>query len=316
MQSEQPINSFNNEQVNYMPVLFADSLFLTLMKWLCMVLFMISSLISFSQDFKSWKYLDRYYTLQIGTGKNIYFGELKHNYKLQEGLSHVSLGLEARLTSRLAARSELYGFILNGNDNKAADSTFARQRNLSFQSVNAELSLQAVFFFKKYNGDYYRRDPFDPYLAGGIAMTYFQPKAKLMGKEYGLRALRTEGVTYMPITMAFPIALGVKLRLNEFINFNVEASYRVTLSDYLDDVSVTYATADADSERAALINRTAEVGIINQQAFDQMVAGGPRGDPKNNDHYFFLSFKVEFFLPPGFLRGGGKGAMIRKSETK
>ncbi|XOV94297.1 MAG: hypothetical protein ACFHWX_06250 [Bacteroidota bacterium] len=123
-------------------------------------LFLIFGLFSATaQDFKSWKYLDRYYSVQFGTGKNIYFGELKHNYKLQQGFSHVNIGVEGRLTSRLAARAELYGFILNGNDNKAADSTYARQRNLSFNSINAEMNVQAVYFFKSYNGDYYRRDP-------------------------------------------------------------------------------------------------------------------------------------------------------------
>ncbi|MBV6641592.1 MAG: hypothetical protein KI791_12775 [Cyclobacteriaceae bacterium] len=285
------------------------------MKRLIPLLLVLSFFTATSQNFKSWKYLDRYYSLQVGTGKNIYFGELKHNYKLQEGLSHVNVGVEARLTSRLAARSELYGFILNGNDNKAADSTYARQRNLSFNSVNAELNLQAVFFFKSYNGDFYRRDPFDPYITGGIAMTYFSPRAKYQGETYKLREFNTEGVNYAPITMAFPIALGVKLRMNEFINFNIEASYRITLTDYLDDVSATFPTSIGDTLRAALSNRKDEVGVVNQQAYDQLSAGGPRGNPRNNDHYFFLSFKVEFFLPPGFFSGGGKGALIKKSDV-
>ena len=250
------------------------------------------------QNFKSWKYLDRYYSLQVGTGKNIYFGELKHDYKLQEGLSHVNVGVEARLTSRLAARSELYGFILNGNDNKAADSTYARQRNLSFNSINAELNLQAVFFFKSYNGDFYRRDPFDPYIAGGIAMTYFSPKAKYLGETYNLREFKTEGTGYAPVTMAFPIALGVKLRLNEFINFNIEASYRITLTDYLDDVSASFPTSISDTLRAALSNRKDEVGIVNQQAYDQLSDGGPRGNPPQQRSLFLSQFQSRVFPSP------------------
>ncbi len=269
---------------------------------------------AFAQDFKSWKYLDRYYSVQFGTGKNIYFGELNHDNSLQEGLSHVNVGLEARLTSRLAARAELYGFILNGNDNQASDSTYARQRNLSFNSLNAEFSLQGVFFFKSYNGDFYRRDPFDPYLTAGIGVTYFSPRAKLDGVEYNLRDFRTEGVRYAPVTMVFPIALGVKLRLNEFLNFNVEASYRLTLTDYLDDVSTTYPISIGDPLRAALSNRKDEVGVVNQQAYDQLSPGGSRGHPRNNDHYFFLSFKIELFLPPGFLSGGSRGSFIKKSD--
>lgn len=268
-----------------------------------------------AQDFKSWKYLDRYYSLQLGTGKNTYFGELSHDNRLQQGLSHISLALEARLTSRLAARAELNGFKLNGNDNRAADSTYARQRNLSFQSLNGEINLQGVFFFKSYNGDFFRRDPFDPYLAGGIAMTYLQPQAKLNGVTYNLREFRTEGINYSPITMAFPIALGVKMRLNDFLNFNVEASYRLTFSDFLDDVSTSFPTNVSDTLRAALSNRKDEVGVVNQQAYDQLSAGGARGNPRNNDHYFFLSFRIELFLPPGFLSGGSRGAFIRKSDV-
>ncbi|XOV94296.1 MAG: hypothetical protein ACFHWX_06245 [Bacteroidota bacterium] len=145
-------------------------------------------------------------------------------------------------------------------------------------------------------------------------MTWFDPKAKLNGVEYNLREFKTEGVNYSNLTMAFPIALGMKLRLNEFMNFNIEASYRITLSDYLDDVSTNFPTNISDTLRTALSNRKDEVGVVNQQAYDQLSAGGARGNPRNNDHYFFLSFKVEFFLPPGMFSGGKKGSFIRKSD--
>ena len=284
------------------------------MKCYATILMLLVGLAAQAQDFRSWQYLDRYYSLQIGTGQAMYFGELKHNYKLQNGLSHLSIGLEARLTSRIAARVELYGFKLNGYDHRAPDSSYAKQRNLSFHSINGEANLLGVFFFKKYNGEYHKRDSFDPYIAAGIGAMYFKPKTYQGEEELDLPAYRTEGIKYNQFALVFPIALGVKLRINEFINFNVEGSFRITQSDYLDDVSGTFADSYTNNESALIANRKDEIGIINQEAYDQLVPGGKRGDPSKNDHYAFLSFKVELFLPPGLFKGG-RGSLLKKSSS-
>ncbi|MEM9329479.1 MAG: hypothetical protein AAGA85_27710, partial [Bacteroidota bacterium] len=51
-----------------------------------------------------------------------------------------------------------------------------------------------------------------------------------------------------------------------------------------------------------------ELAIINQEHFDAMVAGAPRGDPGNTDSYLFAMFKLEVFLP-------GSGPLWKKPSA-
>ncbi|MEM9328941.1 MAG: DUF6089 family protein [Bacteroidota bacterium] len=266
-----------------------------------------------SQNFFSWQYNDRYYSVTAGTGMTQYFGELKDDYRIRRRLSHASLGVEARLLSQVGARAEFIYYNLKGDDRDAADSSFARQRNLRFESQNFELNLQGILYLKKYRGNFHKRVAFDPYMGLGIAVTSFNPKTDLDTVDYVLRDFETEGVSYGRFALAIPLSFGVKLRLNEFINFNVELGYRYTFTDYLDDVSTTFIEEDG-SIASRLSNRkretriNGELAIINQEHFDAMVAGAPRGEPGNNDSYLFAMFKLEVFLP-------GSGPLWKKPSA-
>lgn len=253
-----------------------------------------------AQNFLSWKYSDRYFSAALGSGNTMYIGELNSTNRIQQDLSHVSLGLEARLWSKVAARTELVYYQLRGNDRFAEDSTFQEQRNLSFRSNNLEFSIQGVFYMRKYRGDYYRRWAVDPYIAVGAGFTTFNPKTEYQGQFVELRPLQTENVSYSTVTMIIPAAAGLKLKINEFINLNFEIMYRYTFTDYLDDVSGTYPTEPLSGPLAeALSNRKDEIPIVNAEAYDALVPGNPRGDSSDNDQYLFLSIKIEFYLPRG-----------------
>lgn len=259
-----------------------------------------------SQDFLSWQLNDRYFSVLAGAGMSSYRGELKHNKSIQNEFSNFSLGLEARLLSKVSARFEITQYSIRGSDDFASDSSYARQRNLKFTSQNWEASLMGVFFLKKYRGDYFKRWAMDPYIFGGVGFTYFNPTTQLGNQSYELAPLRTEGLDYSQLAVIFPLGAGLKFKLNSFTNFNLEASYRFTLTDYLDDVSTTYAASYPNTTVELIANRKDEIPVVNQEAYDQLIAGGPRGNPTNNDRYLFLSFKFELFLPPDlFQREGG-----------
>ncbi len=266
------------------------------------------------QNFFSWQYNDRYFSVAAGTGMTQYFGELKDDWKIRQRLSHASLGFEARLLSQVGARAEFIYYNLKGDDRQAADSSFQRQRNLRFTSRNFEFNLQGILYLKKYRGNYHKRAAFDPYLGLGVAVTSFNPKTDLDSVIYTLRDVKTEGKSYSKFAVALPLSLGVKLRLNEFINFNLELSYRYAFTDYLDDVSTTFLEEDG-SIPARLSNRKREAkidgefAIINQEHFDAMVFGAPRGNDKTRDSYLFVMFKLEVFLP------GGSGPMFKKPSA-
>lgn len=268
-------------------------------RYLLLLLFLTGTLSLAAQNFLSWQYSDRYFSATIGTGNNIYFGELNSANRIQQDLSHLSLGLEARLWSKVSARAEFAYYHIRGNDKFAADSSFKKQRNLSFKSNNVEGSLQGVFYLRQYRGDYYKRWSVDPYIALGVGFTTVNPYAEYEGDKIDLRPLQTEQVAYSPVAFMIPAAAGVKLRINEFVNINLELAYRYTFTDYLDDVSTFYPGELADPLANALTNRKDEIAIINAEAYDQQVAGGPRGNPNDNDQYLFLSVKFEVFLPRG-----------------
>lgn len=261
-----------------------------------------------AQNFLSWQYNDRYFTLALGTGQTTYFGELNSNNRLNEDLTHISLGMEARLWSKVGARAELIYYNIANDDRFADDSTFAQQRNLSFESKNLEFSLQGIFYLHKYSGNYHKRRNMDPYLALGVGFTTFNPKASLDGTTYKLRQLETEGTSYSNMALVFPGAIGVKFRMNDFMNFNMEIAYRYTMTDYLDDVSDKFVTHD-DLTVSLLANRRDEIDIVNQEAYDQMIPGGKRGNPDTKDSYLLLRFQLEIFLPPG------GGATLKKTPT-
>lgn len=126
-----------------------------------------------------------------------------------------------------------------------------RTRNLSFNTDVWELSVSGDFnFFKFVPGfEEYR---FTPYVSLGLGVFSFDPYAYLAGQKYLLRPLGTEGQgsalfpnkkPYSPIAVCIPFGVGMKYALNESTNVFGEISYRFTNTDYLDDVSGTYAGA-------------------------------------------------------------------------
>ena len=129
--------------------------FWTLMKSTLYVFVLLLALASYSQNFLSWQYNDRYYSFSIGTGTSTYFGELNDPNIINADLSQISVGLEARLLNRVGARIDGTYFILMGNDENAADSSFQKQRNLSFRSRNLHFQFHLIYYLKPYQGDYY-----------------------------------------------------------------------------------------------------------------------------------------------------------------
>ncbi len=255
------------------------------------------------QNFLSWQLNDRYFTGQLGVGFASYRGELKHNGSIQNEISNLSLGVEARLLPKIGLRFELGRYSIRGNDRHAVDSSFALQRNLSFNSINYEASIQGIFFLKKYAKNYTKRPKCDPYLLLGVGATYISPTTTLGDETYNLYEMGTENEDYSRITLIIPAGAGLKWKVNPFINISSEITYRYTFSDHLDDVSGSYPNTYPDVTTELLSNRKDEIPLVNQNAYDQLVGGAPRGDASDKDGYLFLNFKLEWYLPPNLFSG-------------
>ncbi len=250
-----------------------------------------------AQNFLTELYIDRYFTATVGTGQTGYFGELKHRGLFSNGLRSFSMGFETRLYDHIGARSEFIFFSLEGKDSKAADSTFEKQRNLSFKSRNIEFTLQGVYYFNKFPDQYYKRKRWDPYIAAGIGVLRYNPYAEFGGEKIFLRPLETENREYGKYSFIVPVNVGAKGTLTKVLNLIIEAGYRFTFTDYLDDVSTVYGGPYDNLTQEVISNRKDEIPIVNPEAYDQMVPGGKRGDPSDKDAYLFLNVKLEFFLP-------------------
>ena len=137
------------------------------MKSISLILLLFSVLTIEAQNFLSWKFKDRYFSISAGTGTASYFGELNYNNRIKDRLSVISFGIEARLLSKLGARVDANYFVIDGSDSNAPDSSFQRQRNLSFKSRNFQFALHGIYYFKKYQGDYFKRWSMDPYVFTG-----------------------------------------------------------------------------------------------------------------------------------------------------
>lgn len=270
-----------------------------------------------AQSFLGWQFHDRYFSVYAGTGWTGYIGDLTNDRPFSNGLSHFNVGVEARLYSRIGARIQFAQYRLEGTDKNASDSTFNRQRNLSFHSKNYEWQIEGVFYFLKYRGKYHKRRTYEPYIATGFGKTYFSPKASYtdingVTTTYDLRSIGTETESYGNSTWIIPVHFGIKAALNEFLNLSLDMGYRYTFTGYLDDVYGRYAGPfDDGTIEASLSNRKDEVPEINENAYDILVPGAPRGNGKK-DSYFLINLNLELYLPQDLLRG--KNGRRRKEK--
>lgn len=250
-----------------------------------------------AQTFFKNHYKDRFFTVSVGTGQNGYFGELNAQNNIRRGFRNATASFEARLLDRISARAEFTYFTVSGADKFAPDSTFERQRNLSFQSRNFELNLQALIYLNHYPESFRKRKAWDPFISAGVGVVRYNPSTILDEETVFLRDIKTEGVSYGNYALVLPVGLGVKASVTRYLNVILEAGYRFTFTDYLDDVSGNFQDFDDNTIQQRLSNRKDEIPIVNREAFDILVPGQPRGDSDNNDAYLMINFKIEYYLP-------------------
>ena len=182
-------------------------------------------------------------------------------------------------------------------------------RNLSFNTNVWELSLSGQFnFFKFYPG--VEGYTFTPYVSLGVGLFSYDPYAFITvngeRQKHFLRPIGTEGQgnilypdrkPYSSMGICIPLAVGFKYNLSPSMNFFTEVGYRYTNTDYIDDVSTSYAP-DAFP---ALPNGQPSIGYLLQDRSYEYgtpigVKGRQRGNSKQNDGYLIAQVGVSFNL--------------------
>lgn len=238
----------------------------------------------------------------ITAGMAHYFGDL--NTRASISRPKPALGVFFRkqfgnyVGLRLSAHYAQVGFsdIYSKND-------YQKIRNLSFNSNIWEVALQGDFNFFKFvptNPDYI----FTPYITLGVGVFTYDPYAYTNGKKEFLRPLGTEGQLigykgrrpYNTLAICIPLGIGFKYNLNEKINFSFEVAHRFTTTDYLDDVSTTYAPVNSflpGSTSMLLQDRSVEIDPDNPL---NQIPGGTRqrGWSKQKDQYIIAEIGLTY----------------------
>ncbi len=250
-------------------------------------LFLVQASTAFGQ-MKGWE-------LGGWLGASNYFGDLNTNYRLDR--LHPAGGLLTRynFNDRLAFRlGASYGRIsAYDSDSK---NVYEQRRNLSFRSDIIDGAMLLEFNFMPYMHGH-REYFYTPYVFAGPAIFYFKPEAELDGTWYNLSEMGTEGQfrgeEYSTTQGALAYGLGFKLDFSYRWSMTVELSGRKLFTDYLDDVSGTYADwrdirALRGDVAAALADRSVEPMIGEP--------GRQRGNGKNNDMYAFLGVSLQYYF--------------------
>ncbi|HVZ96003.1 MAG TPA: DUF6089 family protein [Chitinophagaceae bacterium] len=190
-----------------------------------------------------------------------------------------------------------------GADDKDNPSPLLKERNLSFRSNIFELNVMGeLTLFDPESFDSY------PYVMGGVGIFHFNPYAfDDNGRKVFLQPLSTEGEglkefpgrkKYSLYQICIPVGFGWKWTIKEKWNISYEFGYRITFTDYLDDVSKNYV----------------DFGILQQEKGNEAVALSYRGtrpfnaatDIRGNsaikDSYFFNGIKIGTSLDNLFWR--------------
>ncbi|MFZ1528409.1 MAG: DUF6089 family protein [Ferruginibacter sp.] len=243
-------------------------------------------------------YPQKFFTTFFG-GISNYSGDLSgSNYFLRHSHPAWGLGLMSELSDRVFIRADFVSAKISGDDKWG---TVNRQRNLSFKSDIAEFSLAAEYtLFNLYE---YK---VSPYFFAGVAAFQFKPTTTDVNGNYIiLPDYSTEGQgfyegrkPYKLRQVSFPLGGGVLWGITNNKRIGFVFGVRKTFTDYLDDVSTTYA----DQTVLAQNRGFGAVAIAwrgdDYNGVPYPAAGTKRGNPENNDWYFFSGATIRVRIQP------------------
>lgn len=272
----------------------------------------------YSQTSNRWKRMR--YEVFAGVGATNFLGDLAgsdgaagyiKDLELSMTRPCYTVGGRYLLTKNIGWQASIsHGWVKS--DDKKTNEQFRSGRNLNFRSQILEVGTRLEFSLlepvkghrynlRKVKGRAGNRFTLDAFV--GIAAFYFNPKGYdyETDKWYKLRPLGTEGQNYaetrkpyLPVSISFPVGLNAKYILNRKWSVGLEYGIRPTLTDYLDDVSNTYADPDLIAANSGqsdleLVKRLADPSINNYNengSYGNM--NQQRGNNKHNDLYMFM----------------------------
>jgi hypothetical protein len=242
----------------------------------------------------------------ISAGAAQYFGDLNPNPRFNQPKPALGAFFRKTFGSYVSVRVAGHFAQLGYSDIYNKYNEFMYRRNLSFNTNIWELSIQGDFnFFKFIPGS--ESFLFTPYITFGAGVFSYNPYTYLNGQKIYLRPLGTEGQgsalypdrkPYGPMAACVPLGVGLKYSLNPRMNLGFELVYRFTTTDYIDDVSTTYAP---DAQPQFLPNGQPTIWYqLQDRSYETGtpigIKGRQRGYSNQNDSYLFGELMLSFNL--------------------
>jgi hypothetical protein len=245
----------------------------------------------------------------ITAGVAHYFGDINTRAGVNRPKPAVGIFYKKQFNNYLGVRLSAH-YAQLGYSDIYSKNEYQKRRNLSFNTDIFEVAVQGDFnFFKFVPGD--ANYVFTPYVTLGVGVFSYNPYAYLDNKKIYLRPLGTEGQniqyqdpvsgktrkTYGSMAVCFPIGAGIKYNISDNINLSFQIAHRLTLTDYIDDVSTTFVGID---KFPVLHGQPSVAGILQDRSY---VTGTPigiegrqRGFNKQRDQYIIAEVGVSFSI--------------------
>lgn len=237
---------------------------------------------------------------QVGIvlGTTNYKGDLDDNFALKFTKPGIGAYAAYKFAPNFRVQAQFNQGWMGASDERAAQDIPRIRRNLSFRSILSEVAVTMRYDLFGNERQYKYRPGFSPYVFGGVAVFAFNPKAEYEGEWVALQPLGTEGQhlgnsaypePYSRIQISLPFGVGVRFKITEKFDMNIEMGARKCFTDYLDDVSGNYPDlaelAAANPTSAALSDR------IDTDQYPRGAAyyNGIRGDMSDADWYVISS---------------------------
>ncbi|MFN7118089.1 MAG: DUF6089 family protein [Saprospiraceae bacterium] len=234
-------------------------------------------------------------------GTAFYFGDLNTSYNLS--MPGFAGGVAGRFNfnNRLALKFSANAGQVRGDD-AVSKNTFERARNLSFRSNIVEGAAQLEFNFLPYTHGSYE-EFYTPYVFAGFNVFHYNPQAEYQGNWVDLRELGTEGQfkgeEYFSVSGGLVYGMGLKLDLSYEWSINLEVGARTLFTDYIDDVSGSYADKeDLLQNRGAVAAALSDRSILIPGVNDGQIGepGTQRGGSSLKDSYVMIGLGIVYYF--------------------
>ena len=174
-------------------------------------------------------------------------------------------------------------------------------RNLHFRTDVKEFGVQQIYEFVPNAQQLMKRSFISPYAYVGVAGIMFDPMARgnydypTPGQKDWVSLDDQEDASYSKLSFAIPFGFGFRYKIGPLTDVGFDIGYRVSMTDYLDDVSDSRNSLESSKP---LFNRSTETKaantLVDRTKFTTNAAPSFLG---GNDQYVTTQIRLIYHLP-------------------